>query len=342
MVEESLQNFSNASEADVDPFEDIEGWPTDDNIARALENYFTFHFISSIILNLIIVVVICPLHIFILYNFFRHKKLRSRLNLYILNCSIIDLSKQLLRIITYLIRNVGNSNTLDWLCFNTIMEYILFCLYISFGLGLAIDWFTSCYKPYLTDNLDKYFKFVIAVIYVIAFIIVIVDSSGCTIHSFWAMLRNFNFIVGFFITISVTLLVVNILAGKFALKNTNSKTSYALTIANISIYSFFPFFLYHIIETYSFNHILLDIFLLYTSVLPESIGCFHFLLILYIFWKGSKEFKVACSLCFKRSTNVYREDERSEDSDIGNNDIENTYVHADNYNSNLDHEALIL
>ncbi|KAJ8982892.1 hypothetical protein NQ317_004322, partial [Molorchus minor] len=223
-------------------------------------NNFHIYILCIAVLLLVLYLVAISAKLFLTCTILRFKRLRTRLNMCILNGCIL----YILHTLTLVLIPVCLSVSINGRFAQTLYIIALtFCtLYMTFAFVLALDWFTSSYKPSLLRTSDS--NYMLSFVYT------------CT---------------GLYIIMLLFLIVINVLSKTVKLDKASIKIRYALTTANIILFSYLPLIIFHLIahvitniEGYynsSFRTAILYIMIV-LQVVPEFLAIGHPILVVYM------------------------------------------------------------
>ncbi|VEN54634.1 unnamed protein product [Callosobruchus maculatus] len=302
-TEQELYNIT----LEDDPFGEDFSHVTE-NMWHALHSFIEI----SIVLRLILSLFVVAATIFLTVVILRFKRLKIRPNVYILNMALLHLTFYLIPLIYILLHFIFYLNSNGIPLFHTMVTAIT--LYITIAFMLGVDWLFFAWKPNLECYCIKYFKYVLLGIYSV---FILEWTAGLCYGNIEhvTVIRPLFFTIVYLIYV-VVLIVLNILKRRMSLNASSKRTEYALTISNITIFSFLPLLIFHaVMATTAIDNIHFYLFLCYLEPFPSVIALGHPIYIVYRLGKDDKYFKMAYSKSFKRSVRNYNDDNLDESID---------------------------
>ncbi|CAH1966689.1 unnamed protein product [Acanthoscelides obtectus] len=294
-TEEELHNIT----FDDDPFGE------DYAITEDMWYYLRYYIEISVIIRLILSLFVIGAVIFLIVVLLRFKRLKIRTNHYILNMFFLYLSLYLVPLIYILFHFMFSLNSSGIHLLQTIITAVT--LYITLAFMLGLDWFVFAWKPHLESTYNKYFKYVLLGTYS-------VFGLEWAVAFCYDRLEHIILIRPLFFTIvyliyAVTLIVLNVLKRRISLAASSKKTQYALTVSNITIFSFLPLLIFHAFSALTGGSLIFYFFMALLEPFLSIIAISHPIYIVYRLGRDDKYFKMAYNKSFKRSVRNYNDDD---------------------------------
>nr|CAH7724953.1 unnamed protein product [Callosobruchus chinensis] len=272
-------------------------------------HYLHFYIEISIIVRLILSLLVVAATIFLTVVILRFKRLKIRPNLYILNMALLHLTFYMIPLIYILLHFIFYLNSNGVPLLQTMTTAIT--LYITIAFMLGVDWLFFAWKPHLECWYIKYFKYVLLGVYSV-FILEWAIAFCYDKMEHVAIIRPLFFTIVYLIYV-VILIVLNVLKRRMTLDASAKRTEYALTMSNITIFSFLPLLIFHAVMTSTaIGNVHFYLFMCYLEPVPSIIAIGHPIYIVYRLGKDDKYFKMAYSKSFKRSVRNYNDDNLDE------------------------------
>ncbi|KAJ8967487.1 hypothetical protein NQ314_002801 [Rhamnusium bicolor] len=322
-------DYLNVSEFENDPFE---VYDEDESSKHTIYTVDRGIHVIDILIRILFSLVVVSADIYLICVINKFKRLKTRTNMYILNCFILNIlyiiSMPLLYVFSYFVR---------YYIFYPLNTFSV--LYVTFALALSLDWFLSGYRPSSIQKYNKFYKYVFLGIYVVFITEGLVALTLSYLRHLVVRFYIFNVLYVISLIVVVTL---NILRKKFNLTNGSFKTAYSLTVTNIMIFSYLPLLIIHILDifiprkNYTWEYIII-----YTEIIARYIVLCHPILVVYMLGKQNKYFKMAYKQSFKRYLKTYGDDNLDDGSEV-ENDIGNQTVKVNCLTENGQEPKLIV
>ncbi|XP_019871134.2 uncharacterized protein LOC109599567 [Aethina tumida] len=235
----------------------------------------------------------------------RFKRLRTRINTYIFNI-------MLLTIVYYI-----NSPVMEILYIFVKFEYLwcwsfhlectaVFMIFIM-SFCMLLDWTLMAFHPNFMVRTRSIHKYFISFLYVLGLIVWLLKGFGCQ-YSFFITDVLFHNIA--FIIVCVSIAILDIIIAKNKVPYESTKTMYAVTMANLFVYSWLPEFVsYNLLDqNYTDNPIILLI-LLVIARLSTAFAHLSAVIACYLLGHRNKHFKMAFDRTFKKLVKNYDTDD---------------------------------
>ncbi|CAH1966690.1 unnamed protein product [Acanthoscelides obtectus] len=283
---------------DNDPF----GEDFPDASPQQFLNCNNFATISIIVRYILCILFMCA-NIFLATVILKFPSLQTRTNKYIFHMCILYTSFYLLPILYAIIRMFISWKTDGATLFVTLDSAL--CLYITVAFLLSVDWFVFALVPHLEDEYDKYFNNVLVGIYIV-FMIEWIYSIAFHENYHRNVTRPLRFALLYLLYI-LLLTVMNIMKKRMSVDFMPEDREYAFTVSNITLFSFLPTLIFHIVDEL-LHHLDLKfyLYLCYIEPFPSVVAMGHPALVLYTLYKKDKRFKMAFDKMFKKSMRNYR------------------------------------
>nr|CAH7724951.1 unnamed protein product [Callosobruchus chinensis] len=314
-TEYATEDYPTNLTIDDDPFGDDYT-----SVSEDLFYYYYYYDVIVLILRLILCVFFVSASIFLAIVILRFKRLHTRSNIYILHMCFLHVFVYTLPLLYFIIYVMIKGHLHESAFFQTLSTTL--SLYITIGFLLGVDWFVFTRKPNWLGTYEKYFKYVLACVYLVFILEWAIAFFYSRVYHL-VVLRSLIFTIFYMVYITV-LIVLNILKRWLFLTAASKRTEYAFIVSNITIFSFLPLLIFHTINEFTF-HVspYLNLFMHYLEPIPSTIALGHPILIVHLLGKENKYFRMAYSKMFKRSLRNYIDDNLDNSSDRGNDGNEN-------------------
>ncbi|CAH1966691.1 unnamed protein product [Acanthoscelides obtectus] len=314
-TESTTEDYPTNLTIDDDPFGDDYT-----SVSEDLFYYYYYYDVIVLILRLILCVLFVSASIFLAIVILRFKRLHTRSNIYILHMCFLHVFVYTLPLLYFIIYVMIRGHLHESAFFQTLSTTL--SLYITIGFLLGVDWFVFARKPNWVGTYDRYFKYVLAFVYLIFILEWAVAFFYSRVYHL-VVLRSLVFSIFYILYITV-LIVLNILKRWLFLTSASKRTEYAFIVSNITLFSFLPLLIFHTINEFTL-HVspYFNLFMHYLEPVPSTIALGHPILIVHLLGKENKYFRMAYSKMFKRSLRNYIDDNLDDSSDRGNDSSAN-------------------
>ncbi|KAG5886641.1 hypothetical protein JTB14_001003 [Gonioctena quinquepunctata] len=318
---------------DSDPLGDTSAEEYEEEVYRNVYTVMTYFGFAANFVQLLIYICVLATGIFLITIICKNKRLRTKINSYIMHFLIFDmiaiLAMPVLHIfmhVTSMWKHIG----LRTYCISEQLELssIMFCHLFSFGL--VLEWFLTIHNPELGRRFMRIYKYSIPIIYVIGTSQLLILTGLCFREN-WTV-RHLTETL-FFFFVCIFLCICNF----FSYKKKNqpdNKNSYALTIANVMILSWLPLYLYHEL-LFVIDGRIMAMILYFTLYIPECLAYGCPITMVVMLGKLNKYFQMAYDRAFKKSARNYGGDE-------DNLDESEEDVHIVNTQQQINHHRNVL
>lgn len=271
------------------------------NISDITSGGSKYHIISFIVMDYVLwILVIFAEFFFILAVLKFEKLLTRRLNIYILICAFLKLGDLLKRAFFELFLDlVFEINSHSYYCFQRVLDFTMFRLYLIFTFGLTVDWFLTNKIPQKIQFYHVHWRTVFGFVFGLEFFQLSVEGMLC-VHN--ENHRVYFQICSAFIVYLINFIFVsfiNLFKGKLIEKECSS---YPLTVSNIIIYAYIAPEVFLLLETLLFQFKFIYLVLTYVEIIPYAYLFGHPLLVIYFLGKKEKLFKMAYNRLLRRKT----------------------------------------
>lgn len=282
-----------------------------------IQEYF---FIIGEFLVFLACLIAAAANVFLSTTILRFKKLRTRLNIYILNIALLNVFNHLLGILLFLTDLLGFLSillvTIELHIQNTVQA-----LHVVFSVLLASDWFLSARKSYWITLYSPLYKIIFFAIYTFFLIEGLIAFAYAEMHHY-IRFAVFNAV---YVICLIFMIILNILKRFVRLKGNPEANAYAFTVANIFVFAYLPVWIYHTMTLFFIN-IETSGVLIIVSVLPALVWIIHPIIVVIVLGACNKHFKIAYMKTFRRTVDEYDCDDL--DNESGNNIFPNNISEA--------------
>lgn len=302
-MNDTIKEYLNETVIENDVFEDILTKVNHYEPIQILEKYFIISEFIEFICN----IVNMAAYIFLGLTIYRFIGIKSRVNVYILHLVTTSVVFTIFKVIL----NTVNLE-IDLGSFLEQSSTSVLLLYLIISLILALDWFMSGYKPHFMVKYNRYYKYVVAVLYGV----ILTEYFLTFIYSHMHHMIRMGISRIFYAAVIFCMIVLNIMKRCVTLESQSAKTAHAFSVSNVIIFSLIPVFIWHTIITFTDidNYILVCL-----SIIPEILWYNHPILVVIILGVQNKKFKMAYHKWFRPTVQSYEDEDLVEESVDGNN-----------------------
>ncbi|KAG5886636.1 hypothetical protein JTB14_000998 [Gonioctena quinquepunctata] len=310
---------------DSDPLGDTSAAEYEQEVYDNVFEVFSYLNLAATTVQLLLFICVLAADIFLITIICKKKRLRTKINSYIMHFLIFDmiaiLSMPVLRIfmeVTSMWKHIGYRTY----CISAQVETssIMFCHLFSFGL--VLEWFLTIHNPELGRKFMRFYKYSISIIYAIGTSQLLILTGLC-FREDWTVRHLTESLFFFYVCIFLCI------CDFFSYKKKNqldNKNSYALTIANVMILSWLPLYLYHELLLV-IDGTIISLILYSTIFIPECLAYGCPIIMVVMLGKLNKYFQMAYDRAFKKSARNYGDDDDNLDESEDVNIVNTVNVH---------------